>query len=251
MAHEHEVHGDVWPPIVAITFGLFGYGLVLMLKGSVFGALGMLAFIAALAGWVIQEIKRAPLKEEFSPSNPVDNPKLAMWGFLFSEVVFFSSLIGTRFAFKFRGVEWHSAAATLNVPLTSVNTFILICSSLTMALGLNAIRHGDAKKMRKMLAFTALMGLAFVGIKVSEYIHLIGEGHGPAAGQFYTTFFVLTGFHGLHVLAGVVGLAYLIARSYKGHLTAEHHDHVEFVGLYWHFVDIVWIVLFPLIYLLG
>lgn len=246
---ENAHRADIWTPLVGLTFGLFGYGLILLLKGSIIGVIPMLTFVVAFGAWFIGEINRPITKESYTPSNSLDHPRMSMWIFLFSEVLFFGSLIGTSYGIRLRST-WPIVPEVLNVPLTAFNTFVLICSSLTMALALDAIQNGKVQKMQKYLGATALMGVVFLAIKFSEYFHLIHEGHGPTSDPFGMTYFLQTGFHALHVVVGIIGILYLIIKARKGHFTKDNHDYVEYTGLYWHFVDVVWIVLFPIIYLI-
>jgi cytochrome c oxidase subunit 3 len=149
----------------------------------------------------------------------------------------------------------------LSIDLTAANTFILICSSVTMVLALSAIQRGDKKKLTLFLAATAVIGAVFLGVQVYEYRQLMfghhypigisANGHFvPKASLFASCFFTMTGFHGAHVAGGVVMITTILIRSMFGGYSREHHSPVELVGLYWHFVDLVWIILFTVVYLL-
>jgi cytochrome c oxidase subunit III len=149
----------------------------------------------------------------------------------------------------------------LSIDLTAVNTFILICSSVTMVLALAAIQRGDRPKLSAYLLATVLIGSVFLGIQVIEYyklmlgdLHSVGvsrTGHfRPDVSVFGSCFFTMTGFHGAHVFGGVVSLAVIFLQSLRGAYTQAHHSPVELVGLYWHFVDLVWILLFTVVYLI-
>lgn len=245
-----SAHGDIWPPLIGLSLGSFGYGFLLLAKGSMYGLLGIFAFIAAMGGFALKEIRTKRDKDNYQSSLPIDHPKFAMWLFLFSEVVFFSALIGSSYGIRVHAHSWPVASEVLNVPITAFNTFVLICSSLTMALALDSIKNGDNNGLKRYLALTMLFGAVFLGIKLFEYSHLLEEGHSPAKSPFATTYFVQTGFHGLHVLGGMIAMLFLLAKARKNHFTSENHDYIEFTGLYWHFVDIVWIILFPIIYLI-
>ena len=200
--------------------------------------------------------------------------KLGMWVFLASEVMFFGALIGTYIILRFSVSEpWAAPGAVLNVPLTAFNTFLLICSSVSMVKAFAAIAEGDQKKLRFWLLTTILGGAAFVGVQVFEYITLVGHGLTPGgyregslmaehaaadpvkygaatAGLYGSTFFTMTGFHGFHVTCGVVSMTYLyFTKALPGKYTQQDYRGIEAVGLYWHFVDLVWIVLFTIVYL--
>ena len=199
-----------------------------------------------------------------SASRPMEgmrvyNLKLGMWVFLLSEIMFFSSLIGAYIVLRFAHPEqWAEPNVVLNVPLTGFNTFMLICSSVTMVKAFAAIEHGDQAGLRKWLIATIILGAAFVGIQVYEYIKLAGHGFVPVAarygaegGPLYgSTFYTMTGFHGAHVTLGVLALIFTAVKAFRGKYTAMDYGGVEIMGLYWHFVDLVWIILFTIVYLI-
>ncbi|MBI2872837.1 MAG: cytochrome c oxidase subunit 3 [Chloroflexi bacterium] len=175
-----------------------------------------------------------------------------MWVFLGSECMFFGSLIATYLVYAGRSVVGPFPKEILDIPVTSVSTFVLLTSSLMMVLALAAISRGDVRGFRVWLLATALMGATFLGFQVFEFNHFVHQGLTPRTNLFGTTFFTLTGFHGAHVTVGVVWLLSLVGLSFrKGHVTQENSLKVELAGLYWHFVDIVWIVIFTLVYLIG
>jgi cytochrome c oxidase subunit 3 len=180
----------------------------------------------------------------------VDNQKLGIWALLGSEVMFFSSLIVTYIVFRDKSVTGPYPREALDVPLTAFNTFVLICSSLTMVTALAAIQRGQAAGMRRWLIATGLLGLTFLGGQATEFTMLALHGLSLSSNLFGATFFTLTGFHGAHVFAGVVWIGFVLARAFRGGITRDNHIAVELVGLYWHFVDLVWIIIFTIVYLL-
>ena len=180
----------------------------------------------------------------------VDNRKLGIWALLGSEAVFFSALIVTYLVMRGRSVSGPTPHEALNVPLTAVNTFVLICSSLTMVTALAAIQRGDTRGLRRWLIATALLGVAFLSGQATEFTLLASQGLSLSRNLFGATFFTLTGFHGAHVLAGVIWIGFVLARAFRGGVTQENHMAVELVGLYWHFVDLVWIIIFTVVYLI-
>lgn len=177
--------------------------------------------------------------------------KVGMWLFLISDALTFGALLCAYGALRLGNPEWPVPSHILNIPLTALNTFILICSSVTMVKALSSIRHGNVKALQKFLLLTALGGATFLGIQVYEYHHLIFvEKLALRNNLFCATFFSLTSFHGAHVFSGVIYLLVILWRSTKGDFNAENNHRVEVAGLYWHFVDLVWILVFTFVYLL-
>jgi len=183
------------------------------------------------------------------PLAGVSTTKFAMWLFLASEAMFFAGLIAAYLVLRLAGSQWPVVADVLNVPLVAGNTFILIVSSVTMVLAFASIESGDQRRLRQYLIATAVLGSVFLSIQAVEWRELLAEGTTVSTGLFGSTFFTLTGFHGLHVLGGVLFMLYVVARAYQGRYTKEEHGGVELMGLYWHFVDVVWIFLFTIVYL--
>lgn len=193
------------------------------------------------------------------PGMGVYNMKLGMWVFLLSEVMFFTSLIGAYIILRAAHPDaFAEPGVVLNVPLTAFNTFVLICSSVTMVKAFAAIEHGDQAGLKRWLIATALLGMFFVGVQVVEYIKLAQEGFVPTAALYNAegaplygmTFYTMTGFHGAHVTIGVLCLWFTILQAFRGRYTRDNHGGVEIMGLYWHFVDLVWIILFTIVYLI-
>jgi heme/copper-type cytochrome/quinol oxidase subunit 3 len=180
----------------------------------------------------------------------VDNRKLLMWFFLASDCLFFGSFISAYLIYRDRNVVGPFQEDLYDIPFTSISSFVLLMSSLTMVLALAAIQRADMRGMRIWLVATALLGITFLGGQAFEFTEFYNEGLGVDVNLFGTTFFVLTGFHGAHVAVGVLILLSLVQASLSGKLTARDSLAVELGGLYWHFVDIVWIVIFTLVYLL-
>jgi cytochrome c oxidase subunit 3/cytochrome o ubiquinol oxidase subunit 3 len=173
-----------------------------------------------------------------------------MWAFLGSECLFFGALISTYLLYRGRSVQGPFPNEVYDIPYTSVSSGVLLMSSVTMVLALNAIQRGDDRRLRAWLLATALLGITFVGGQVFEFTVFVREGLTLSRNLFGSSFFVLTGFHGAHVTVGILMLLTLFGQSLVGRLTVENALRVELVGLYWHFVDIVWIVIFTVVYLI-
>lgn len=170
--------------------------------------------------------------------------KVAVWWFLASEIMVFGGLIASALVVRLGGEGWHDAAAHLGVTLAAVNTLILLTSSLTVVQAFAAAARGDRWSTSLYLALTVAGGLAFLALKAVEYTTEVRAGYTPATGIFWSYYYAMTGLHALHVAAGVVvNGVFLVA----GRLRTPQR--VELAGLYWHFVDVVWIFLFPLLYL--
>ncbi len=196
------------------------------------------------------------------PGMQVYNKKLGMWVFLTSEVMFFTGLIGSYLILRSNpGISWAQPGEVLNVALTAFNTFVLICSSVTMVKAFAAIEDGDQKMLKNWLLATVLLGAFFVGVQVFEYMKLGAEGflphcsaalaaEVPSCHLYGSTFYTMTGFHGAHVSLGVLCMIWVTVKAFRGHYTQTDHEGVEVIGLYWHFVDLVWIILFTIVYLI-
>jgi len=187
-----------------------------------------------------------------TPLTPESWGKLGMWIFLAADAMSFGGLLAGYGALRFSSPNWPVPKNVLGISLTAFMTFLLICSSVTMVKALSAVKRGDRKWGAIFLLGTILGGLAFLGMQAFEWTHLIHEGmtiRGNPWGSslFGTTFFILTGFHGMHVTGGVVYLAVILLAYLRGKIG---YNEVEIVGLYWHFVDLIWILVFTFVYLL-
>jgi heme/copper-type cytochrome/quinol oxidase subunit 3 len=189
---------------------------------------------------------------QFEPTSfQVNDKKLGMWVFLASEVMFFTGLIGSYIILRWGASNtWPEPGEVLNVPITAGNTFLLICSSVTMVKAFAAIAEGNQKMLKIWLLTTAIIGACFVGVQIYEYSELVNHHFLPSSGLYGSTFFTMTGFHGFHVTMGVLCMLWVTVKAFKGHYTQENHQGVEIIGLYWHFVDLVWIILFTIVYLI-
>jgi cytochrome c oxidase subunit III len=189
---------------------------------------------------------------------------LGMWVFLVTEVLFFGGLFAAYTVYR----NWYpdafaAASHELDVTLGTINTAVLITSSLTMALAVHAAQVGKRTLLIILLGATMILGAVFLGIKSVEYYHKFAEHHVPGPGFifepaharqaqiFFSLYFMMTGLHALHMVIGLGIMAVMVWMSWRGKITPDYYSPIEVSGLYWHFVDIVWIFLFPLLYLLG
>jgi cytochrome c oxidase subunit 3 len=191
------------------------------------------------------------------------HPKIGIWTFIGSECLFFMSLISTYLIYKGRSLvgpfphePWTNPTTgetfppILDIPVTSVSTFVLLMSSLAMVLAHSAVLRGDRKYSKIWLAMTALLGATFLGFQAYEFTSFVHEGLTIRTNLFGSSFFVLTGFHGAHVAAGVIWLMTLLAIDIRRGLRPQEAINVDLCALYWHFVDVVWIAIFTLVYLI-
>lgn len=185
-----------------------------------------------------------------SPLTPESWGKLGMWNFLAADAMTFGGLLAAYGALRYGDPNWPNPADILGIPLTAFMTFLLICSSVTMVESLAGMRQGNQAKCVRFLALTVLGGACFLGLQAYEWTELIMHGQSIQKNNFGATFFVLTGFHGLHVFSGVVYLSIILIRAILGKYDAHKTWEIEIAGLYWHFVDLIWILVFTFVYLI-
>ena len=202
----------------------------------------------------------AHTEEHHHTSLGLSNTKLAMWLFLGSECLLFGALISS---YLFATARFQSEVENGNpnvvpvgpelfdIPFTSASSFILLMSSLTVVLSLNSIKRGDYRGTRVWLAATIFLGTTFIAGQIYEFTAFYEEGLGYTTNLFSSAFFTLTGFHGVHVTVGIIMLSSLLLMSFRGKLKRDRAETLEVVALYWHFVDIVWVLIFTIVYLLA
>ncbi len=174
--------------------------------------------------------------------------KNGTWWFLASEIPIFGGLIAAYIAMRLGSDGWSEASSHLNFNIALLNTFLLLTSSMTIVMAHAAVQRAALKRAAHFLGLTILLGLGFLGMKAFEYSTEIGHGFLPSSGIFWSFYYGMTGLHALHVLAGIIVNVVLWSQALTGSL-ARHPHRVELAGLYWHLVDIIWIFLFPLLYL--
>ena len=176
---------------------------------------------------------------------------LGMIIFITSELMFFGALFGAYFTIRAQAGDWPTPGTPhIDALRTAVFTVFLVTSSFTQHLGVVAIRKGDRAGLVRWMGITIALGLVFLGGQALEYAELFGEGFTVGSNVFGTLFFTMTGFHGLHVAGGLLMLGIVAAKARMGHFSADHHGPAEAAGYYWHFVDVVWILLFVVLYIL-
>jgi cytochrome c oxidase subunit 3/cytochrome o ubiquinol oxidase subunit 3 len=183
-------------------------------------------------------------------STGLSNVKLGMWLFLGSECLLFGGLISTYMLYRGRVSNGPTPVQVYDIPFTSVSSFVLLMSSLTMVLAVSAAHKHDDRGTNLWLTVTALLGATFVGGQVYEFTAFYNEGLGFTTSLFGSSFYTLTGFHGVHVTVGIIMLLALVAINNRSRVPGSKSETVETIGLYWHFVDIVWIIIFTLVYLI-
>jgi cytochrome c oxidase subunit III len=193
-----------------------------------------------------------PYTTDVRPDTGLTNPKLGIWLFLASEVMLFGSLFSSYALLRTGAITWPQQSAVVSVPLATLNTLILISSSVTMVMAWASLSARRLERYRVYMASTLMLGAAFLAVKAIEYSDKISHGLLPSTDNFLGLYFGMTGLHALHVIGGMVVNAYLLGPGVRmWHSDAVRFtNRVEVAGIYWHFVDVVWIFLFPVLYLL-
>ena len=211
-------------------------------------------------------VETLALREQFNTAEQQkDASSLGMWIFLITEVMFFGGMFAAYTVYRsaYPGV-FGAASRTLNATIGAINTAVLLCSSFTMALAVRAGQLGRRKQIMVFLVLTLILGLAFLGVKGYEWnekfqehhipgpsFHMEGAGLQDHAQLFFSLYFAMTGLHALHMVVGAGLLSLLLYQTHRGRFSAAYYTPIDMVGLYWHFVDIIWIYLFPLLYLID
>ncbi len=249
MTHEsihEEIHmpgPSFWPLVLAFGMLVFAAGMISKDLRLAIAPVGAAILAAGIAGWLTGNIR-----ERIHGPTLAGDSKLAIWMFLGSEVLFFTGLIATFLLIRARAPA--DVAHVLNIPLTALNTFVLLTSSLTAVMAHDSAVKGNRSRLILFLALTAVLGAVFVSVQGFEYTRLYAEGLQWTNIPYGTAFFTLTGFHGTHVIVGIIWCLAVLGGAVRGVFDKGHYGGVENFGLYWHFVDVVWILLFTLIYLM-
>ncbi len=205
------------------------------------------------------------IDEHHWTSTGLNSRKIAIWAFIGSECMFFASLISTYLVYKGKSLvgplphaesqcmlhgKMQACEAIFEIPLVTFGTAVLLFSSFFVVLALYGAQKGNRKMLVGWLSATVLCGLFFVGMQVYEFQHFVHKGLGYTTNLYGTTFYTLTGFHGSHVTLGVIWLSTMLVLAIRGKVPPEKALNLELAALYWHFVDVVWIVIFPVVYLM-
>jgi cytochrome c oxidase subunit I len=246
----HMPAPSIFPLVMSLAIGVMGLGLIIdWYRVVITGAVATIVSIIGMSFEYVDFGQESHDPEHAPSSGGIDVRKIGIWSFIGSECVFFASLISTFIVYKSRSIGG-PGPEILNIPLTSVSTFVLLMSSLLMVLALAAAQRGDRLWEKIWLAGTVSFGLIFLGGQVYEFTSFYNEGMGLTSNLFSQSFFVLVGFHGAHVAIGVLWLSTLLGAAMLGKLGKSRALSIELAGLYWHFVDVVWIVIFTLVYLM-
>ncbi len=279
---EHEI--TLWPPFFALSTFFFGLAIIFLARDNLLlSMISLLIFAVIMLVFIYRETTPHPV-ERFKIPVPHGQPRyLWMWIFLASETLFFGLLIGLSLDMRIRASGWADVAEALaklcgfnfqrlpesviwpnpsdllNIPLTTVATFVLILSSVFMVKAIEAIERGDKNGLVRYLLLVVLCGAFFLGFQAFEYYNFFIEGHNPFHPDFvnlpegdkifWATFYLQTGFHGLHVLAGLILVIFVLQKAIRGGYSQENFEGVELAGIYWHFVDFVWVFIFTIVYL--
>ncbi len=246
-------HQSLWPLVISAGLGAMLLGL--SAKQLIPSLIGGILLFAAIAGWIMEglseKFRAGDEAGERWPFTDTERVKLGMWIFLAGELIFFGAIFSSYVLLRLKAPSWPAPGDVLNITQGTVNTLILLSSSFTLVLGLDWMRRGEIEKSRNGLALTFLLGLGFIVSKLSEWRELIGHGVTPQSGLHGSTYYFTTGIHGLHVFAGLIVLVYLVFKTQRKGYSEKNYSSIENFGLYWHFVDIIWVIIFPLFYLIS
>jgi cytochrome c oxidase subunit 3 len=250
-AHAHGQHLSPWPIFLGFTAPILAIGIVTHPVAAVVGAILVLI---GLVGWVREDTLEFP-----KGPNPLtqhtfgrkDNGWWGLWLFLATEVVLFGALFATYFSSKADAAagEWPPHDFHLPALIAGINTALLVSSGVVMHFGELALKKGNRRGFLLGFGGAILLGAIFLIVQINEYVTLVGQGSTLGSGIFASAFFILTGTHGVHVFGGLIFLTVIFVRGAKGQFDHERHTAVTAGALYWHFVDIVWIMLFAIVYL--
>ncbi len=238
----HLPHGSIWPVIVALGITLFGVGLI---TGGVGLIIGAIALVGSLAGWVLED--HAWWNQKLGTGEGVGKMGIAL--FMSSEIFLFGALFATYFTFKSQSGAWPDQDVHLPLFKTAMFSIVLISSSVTAYIAEKKLHNDDKKGFHLWWGITILFGAIFLAGQVWEYAELIHHGVTLGSSHFASSFYMITGTHGLHVLGGLIFLIIVFVRSLKGQFSSERNLAPTAASWYWHFVDAIWIFVFTMLYI--
>ncbi|HVL88088.1 MAG TPA: heme-copper oxidase subunit III [Candidatus Thermoplasmatota archaeon] len=250
-AHEEELnlpHGSSTPIVAAAAIGLLYIGVMLAPKGYLW-LLAPGVLLGLYAVYVVSREDATWWEHRVGTGHP--NTWYGILFLLGTEVMLFGALFANYFnGLAIQGAAWHPPAGVhMPVEIVGINTIILLASGATMHVGHGAIRRGDRNGMVKWCLATIVLGSIFIAVQVKEYLDLFAEGMTVDSGPFASAFYALTGTHGAHVIGGLALIAIVTWRAMQGNFDERRHAAVEVTAVYWHFVDVVWVVLYAVVYL--
>ncbi len=237
----HLPHGSIWPVIVAFGITLFGVGIIV---GGIGFVIGLAALVGSLTGWLVEDHKW--WNQKLGTGEGVGKLGIAL--FMSSEIFLFGALFATYFTFKGQSLSWPDQEVHLPLVKTSLFTVALLSSSVTAYLAEKKLHHDDKKGFHLWWGITILLGATFLAGQVWEYATLIHEGVTLNSSHFASSFYMITGTHGLHVLGGLIFLIIVFVRSLKGQFDSKRNLAPTAASWYWHFVDAIWIFVFTMLY---
>ncbi len=248
---EHVHFHSLMPFLISLSIFIAFVGLA---TSIVLTFIGLLVLFLTIANWyrtdILERFSTKEIEYEAYPFEGVVKEKLGVWVLVASETLLFASIIGAYLFLRVRTPGWPLSYTIHDLRIGLINTIILLTSSLTIALALAYVKHGEMGKFKASLFATFILGGLFIVIKGFEWSELASEGFIIGENLVASTYYIATGLHAAHVLAGLLGILYLIFKAYRGKFNSQKYVGVESIGIYWHFVDIVWLFLFPLFYLI-
>ena len=265
VVHAPHVHQNAWPFVAAVGLTLAFFGLIPLTQknpsGLLFLSMGVLFFLMGVGGWWAGITREHALVAKSGQA--YENPRRGVWLVIFlviSELFLFGSLFASYFYLRNHDFVYTQSLTHFYLVgdkpmnpmgiIVILNTIFLVSSSFVVHFGEHALKHGHFRRFQVLLGLTIVLGAVFVGGQIYEFIRFAADdGFSLASGPYGASFFMLTGLHGLHVSAGVILLSYLFAGSFFGQFSATRHVGLTVISLYWHFVDVVWIILVAILYL--
>ena len=255
-ADSHPGHTSIWPLVITLGVALLFWGIAFNLLGMGLWVLvaGLGVLVAGLVGWLRETFLDLFVAEDEPPGETwpfqgISKLKLGMWAFMAGDILLFGVVLGVDVYLRMKSLAWPAAGEVFKISYGTAMTYILLASAFTFSYAVMSIRRGNMRGVRLGLVATLLLGLGFLAIKIMEWSELFAHGFNFNSGLPASTYFFTTGLHGLHVLIGLLGILYFLVALSKGIISKERHETLALFGLYWIFVDLVWLFIFPIIYL--